>query len=163
MDLKLLEKRACGKSYPEVEAVLPEFDDPDLLHLLDSRSIRVGDTATEILITRRQTDLRINALLERINGRINGDRSRYRVSGPDPAMPLRRVWASRGAWHVGHGFWRQTPAAAAIRRDDGRLLFAKSARSCSRSSFGIWIDSARQAAQPRRRLDARRAAPRPGW
>ena len=63
MDLKELEKELAGKSYPEIEAVLPNLAYPDLLDLLDSRSIRIGNVATEILIARGQTDLVVEALL----------------------------------------------------------------------------------------------------
>jgi hypothetical protein len=63
MDLKALEKELAKKSYTEIDSELRKLDDSELLHLLDSRSIRVGDSATEVLIARQQTGIVADALL----------------------------------------------------------------------------------------------------
>lgn len=63
MDLTTLEKELTKKSYSEIDASLSTLDHPELLELLDSRSIRVGNSATEILVARHQADLVIDALL----------------------------------------------------------------------------------------------------
>lgn len=81
MDISELEKELAKNSYPEIEKVLPKLDTSDLLMLLDSRSIRVGDTATEVLVARRQTGLVIDALLaQRIRTKLGRLRATHLLS-----------------------------------------------------------------------------------
>jgi hypothetical protein len=63
MDLQLLERQLAGKSYPEIERALQNLKSAELLDLLDSRSVRIGDSAAELLVTRRQIDPVIDRLL----------------------------------------------------------------------------------------------------
>ena len=63
MKLKHLETSLAKKSYQDIDHGLASLDSGDLMVLLDGRSIRVGDSAAELLIARGETDLVIDRLL----------------------------------------------------------------------------------------------------
>ena len=63
MDIREVEKKLARRSYEEVDNEMGAFDDSALLELLDSRSIKVGDTAASLLYRRGKTDAVIDAVL----------------------------------------------------------------------------------------------------
>lgn len=63
MDVQELEKKMSRRSYEDLNNEMGAFDDSVLLELLDSRSIKIGDTAADLLDRRGKTDAVIDAIL----------------------------------------------------------------------------------------------------
>jgi hypothetical protein len=74
VEMTAIESELATSTYAEVADRLEDFSDEDLFALLDSSSIRVGDTAADILIRRNRHDLAIDGILNRkiktANGRL---------------------------------------------------------------------------------------------
>jgi len=76
MDLDSLEKSLAGKPYEVVEVELAPLDTEQLIALLDCRSIRVGDTAADLLVRRGETEAVIDATLAgRVSTKIGKQRA----------------------------------------------------------------------------------------
>jgi hypothetical protein len=60
---KHLETKLKGKSYPEIERALAMASHEVLIGLLDSRSIKIGDSAADLLTRKRQHPLLISTTL----------------------------------------------------------------------------------------------------
>ena len=63
-DIKALERRLARQSYQSIDDALGPLSSAEVLPLLDSKSIKVGDTAACILFRRKATRLLIGALLQ---------------------------------------------------------------------------------------------------
>jgi hypothetical protein len=65
MDVKELEKALKGRSYQELHRLLSDAETRTLIGLLDSRSVRIGDSAAGVLARRRETEAVVDAILEK--------------------------------------------------------------------------------------------------
>jgi hypothetical protein len=65
MDAKELEKALKGRSYQELYRLLSDAETRTLIGLLDSRSVRIGDSAADVLARRRETEAVVDAILEK--------------------------------------------------------------------------------------------------
>jgi hypothetical protein len=63
MDIRELEDSLKGHSYAEIDRVLADAETRTLMALLDSKSIRIGDSAAGIIARRRETDAVVDAIL----------------------------------------------------------------------------------------------------
>ncbi len=61
MNIREIEKKLSRRSYEDIDNELKAFDDPMLVELLDSRSIKVGSTAASLLRRRGKADAVIDA------------------------------------------------------------------------------------------------------
>lgn len=77
MDLIQFTKSICRKSYGDVATAMKPLKNSELLELLDSKSIKVGDTATSMLSKRGLIDAAIDRLFD---GNVRTKFGRLRVS-----------------------------------------------------------------------------------
>ncbi|REJ95136.1 MAG: hypothetical protein DWQ29_02220 [Planctomycetota bacterium] len=63
MNVRELERKLSRRSYEELDNDMAAFDDAVLLELLDSRSIKVGDTAASLLSRRGKTNAIVDSVL----------------------------------------------------------------------------------------------------
>jgi len=77
IDRAKLEKCLMRKNYQAIDEALRSLSPSDLLSLLDSKSIKIGDTAASLLNRRKETALLIDALL---NDRIRTALGRVRAT-----------------------------------------------------------------------------------
>lgn len=77
MDIKLVDERLGKLAYAQVADHLRSASDGDLLLLLDAKSVRVADTAADLLSSRNKEEAVIDAVL---GGQIKTARGRVRAT-----------------------------------------------------------------------------------
>lgn len=87
-DIENIERKAKGLNYQQMDEVLRDLPNEVLLRLLDSRSIKVGDTAADILGRRNQSSILIDAILQgQIRTSVGRTRAKNTLAGWGASLP----------------------------------------------------------------------------